>query len=531
MAIQNLSLVLIIAAGPALAADCESLTSLKLPGATVSAAQTVASGAFTPPSGTAAPYKNVPAFCRVQGVIQPSTDSQIQFDVWMPAAGWNGKYLGVGNGGFAGSIGYSAMAAAVQNGYAVSSTDTGHTGAATDGEWALGHREKILDFGYRAIHETAEKSKKIVQAFYGGNPKHSYFSSCSNGGRQALLEAQRYPADYDGIIAGAPANFLTHHLTGFVWNAQALYSNPAAHIPMTKMKTIESAALAACDALDGVEDGVIDDPTKCHFDPSTLLCKGADSDQCLTEAQVTALKKLYEGPRNSKGEQIFPGYLPGGEAGLGGWALWITGSAPEKSLQFAFAKGFFANMVFQNAAWDYHNFTFDRDVKIADDTVARTFNATDPNLKAFKDRGGKLLIYHGWSDAAIAPVNTVNYYKSVVAKMGAKQAGDFVELYMVPGMQHCGGGPGPNSFGAVVSTPSDPQHSMSLALERWVEEGVAPDQIIATKYKNDLNPAAGAARTRPLCPYPQVAHYKGTGSTDDAANFTCVAEKNGMLAP
>lgn len=519
-------MVVLVAAVPALAADCESLGSIKLANTSIVTAQIVAAGAFTPPSGPAsAVYKSTPEFCRVQGVIKPSTDSQVEFEVWMPSTGWNGKYDAVGNGGFAGAIGYTALAAAVQNGYATSSTDTGHKAAGTDGEWALGHPEKIVDYGYRGVHETAEKSKAIIQAFYGGKPKHNYFSSCSNGGRQALMEAQRYPADYDGIIAGAPANFITHHLAGFVWDAQALDAESGSFIPTNKLKTVESAALAACDAIDGLQDGIIDDPTKCHFDPAKLLCQGADSDSCLTQAQVTALKKIYDGPRNSKGEQIFPGYLPGGETGFGGWVAWITGSAPQKSLQFAFSKGFFSDMVFSNPAWDYRTFSQDRDVKIADDTVARTFNAIDPNMKAFKDRGGKLLMYHGWSDAAIAPVNTINYYKSVIAKMGQKQTDEFAELYMVPGMQHCGGGPGPNSFGAVVSGPSDAQHSMTLALERWVEEGVAPDQIIASKYKNDLDPKSGVARTRPLCRYPQVARYKGSGSIDDAANFTCAPSK------
>lgn len=513
-------LLLLIAVGSvtlALAADCESLASLKLNGATITTAQAVDAGAFTLPAGPQnGLFKDLPQFCRVQGVIQPSGDSQIAFEVWMPASDWNGKYFGIGNGGFAGSIQYGLLAAAVHNGYAGSSTDTGHKGPATNADWALGHYEKIIDFAYRSIHETAEKSKSVIQSFYGGSPKHSYFSGCSNGGRQALVEAQRYPADYDGIIAGAAANFWTHNFAGFVWDAQALES---ASIPPGKMQAIENAALAACDERDGVKDGVIDDPTKCHFDPSTLLCHGAESDSCLTEAQVGALKKIYEGPRNSKGEQIFPGYLPGAESGPGGWSRWITG--PDAA-QLTFAKGFFANMVFQNPAWDFRTFNWDRDMKVTDDKSARIFNATDANLKAFKDRGGKLLLYHGWSDTAIAPVNAVNYYQAVVGKMGQKQVSEFMQLYMVPGMQHCAGGPGPNSFGTNPSAaPSDPQHSMTLALDRWVEQGVAPGQIIATKYKTGANPESGVARTRPLCPYPQVARYKGSGGADEASNFTC----------
>ncbi|MEO8026135.1 MAG: tannase/feruloyl esterase family alpha/beta hydrolase [Bryobacteraceae bacterium] len=500
-----------------LATDCAQLTSLKLKDARITSAQTVAAGAFTPPEGQQnAPFKTLAAFCRVQGVATPSADSHIEFEVWLPASGWNGKYFGIGNGGFAGSIQYGLMAAALHNGFASSSTDTGHKAPATIADWALGHHEKIVDFAYRAIHETAEKSKAVMQGFYGKSPKHSYFSGCSNGGRQALVEAQRYPADYDGIIAGAAANFWTHNFAGFVWDGQALDKAP---IPAAKMPALEKAALAACDAHDGVEDGVIDDPSRCHFDPATLACRGAESDSCLTPAQIGALKKIYDGPRNSKGKQLFPGYVPGGESGPGGWSRWITGADSQQAI---FGRGFFKNMVFQDAAWDFRSFNFDRDMEVTDDKSARLFNATDANLKAFKDRGGKLLMYHGWSDTAISPTNAILYYESVVAKMGPKQTGEFTQLYMVPGMQHCAGGPGPNSFGTNPSaTPSDPRHSLALALDQWVDKGVVPDHIVATKYKAGANPESGVARTRPLCPYPQVARYTGSGSTDDAANFKC----------
>jgi hypothetical protein len=504
-------------------ASCDSLAGLKLQDANVTAATVIAAGAFRPATGSAAPFKDLPEFCRVEGVIQPSADSHIEFEVWMPVTGWNNRYLGVGNGGFAGSIYYAGLAAGVKYGYAVSSTDTGHKGSATDAAWALGHFDKIVDFGYRAVHETSDKSKAIIRAFYGGNPKHTYFNGCSNGGRQALLEAQRYPADYDGIMAGAPANYWTHLLADGVWDMQALDESPATFISGNQLRAVEAAALAACDADDGVKDGVIGDPSKCHFDPAVIACKGAASDSCLTEAQVGALKKVYEGARNSKGEQIHPGFFPGGESGFTGWAAWITGLQQGRSLQHAFGAGFFADMMFQDPAWDYKKFNFDQDVKSTDDKMGPILNATDANLDTFRKRGGKLIIYHGWSDAAISPRNSVNYYTSVLGKMGGKQAGEFVELYMVPGMQHCGGGPGVTEFGGADPAPSDPQHSMSIALERWVESSVAPAEIVATKYKADGNPASGVVRTRPLCPYPQVAKYKGSGSTDEAANFVCAA--------
>ena len=504
------------AAAPA--ASCEALARVELPDTTITATA-IPAGDFSPPAG--ASIHGLPAFCRVSGVIKPSSDSNIQFEVWMPSSGWNGKLEGIGNGGFAGAIGFSEMGVAVAHGYATAATDTGHVAGATNASWAVGHPQKVIDFGYRGIHETAAKAKALIARFYGDGPKHSYFNSCSNGGREALMEAQRYPADYDGIIAGAPAYYWTHLLTGSLWNAQAMLFDTANYIPASKLPALEAATLAACDAVDGVKDGVIDDPTKCHFDPSKLLCSGPDSDTCLTAPQVAGLQMIYSGPRNSKGVTVFPGYSPGGETGGNGWPLWTTGPGPQKSLGFAFGTQFFANMVYENAAWDFRTFTVDRDMKAADDKLAKALNATDPDLKRFQARGGKLIVYHGWSDAAVPPVSSIDYYQEVVAKVGAKESEGFLRLYMVPGMQHCGGGPGPNVFGTGSVPLGDAQHDAGRALERWVEDGVAPDQIIATRFKTGTNPASGVVRTRPLCPYPQVAHWKGTGSTDDAANFVC----------
>ncbi len=523
-------LVSMLASGlrPVAAATCESLADLKLDNTTITTAQTLAAGAFTPPASAArtpipASYGELPAFCRVTGVVKPTSDSEITFEVWMPSAGWNGKFQGIGNGGFAGSINYQGLAGALSRGYAAASTDTGHSGG--DARWALGHTEKIVDYGHRGIHEMTEKAKSTIKAFYGDGPKRSYFASCSNGGRQALMEAQRYPNDYDGIIAGAPANYFTRILTGFAWNMQLTTSDPASYIPASKLKALEAAVLAGCDGRDGVTDGVLDDPTKCGFDPSVLLCKGAESDECLTEKQVAALKKIYAGPRNAKGELIIPGFTTGGETGTGGWAAWITGPKPEGSSQYFFSSQAFANMVHNDPAWDLKTFDLERDGKLADEKLGPILNAIDPNLKAFKARGGKLILYHGWNDAALPPMNTINYFESVRTELGQREADSFVRLFMVPGMQHCAGGPGPNSFGIfVTSAQSDPQHDLTLALERWVEQGVAPDQIIAAK-RETLDPKSPVIRTRPLCAYPQVARYKGSGSTDEAANFTCATEK------
>jgi hypothetical protein len=487
---------ILLGASAAAATTCESLAKLELPSTAISRAE------------------SVQASCRVSGVLQPTPSSHIEFEIRMPQSGWNGKLEGVGNGGFGGSIDQRQMTSAVTAGYAIVATDTGHHGGATDAGWALKQPEKIADFGYRAIHLTAVTAKAILSAFYGGPPKRSYFSSCSNGGRQALMEAQRYPEDYDGIIAGAPAYNWTHLLTNSVWDLLALLGDKASDITPNKLKAIQAAALEACDALDGVKDGVIEDPSRCHFDPAVLLCKAAETDDCLTAPQVAALKKLYAGGHTSSGERIFPGYSPGGEAEGGGWQPWITATPPERSLMFAFGTQFFKNMVFDDPAWDYRKFDVDRDLKSAEEKTAAALNAADPDLTRFRKRGGKLILYHGWSDAAIAAHSTIDYYENVQKKMGADQAREFVRLFMVPGMQHCGGGSGPSAFGQFGPPAGDADHDADAALERWVEKGVAPERIVASQ-------KSPVARTRPLCAYPLTARYKGSGSTDDASNFTC----------
>ncbi len=520
-----LLLVVISVTAPALAAPCESLSALKLPDTTITSAQSVAAGKFELPSPAPNPvvFKEVPAFCRVTAEIKPAKDSDIKVEVWMPVTGWNGKYQGVGNGGFAGSVSYPALAGAVKAGYATASTDTGHAAGGTNAVWALGHPDRITDFGYRAIHEMTVKAKAIIKAYYGDAAKRSYFSSCSNGGRQALMEAQRFPEDYDGIIAGAPANYWTHLLTAGAWDVQATQSDPASYIPAAKIPTLSAAVLKACDALDGVADGLITDPRACHFDPASLVCKEGDAKSCFTAPQVAALKKLYAGPVNSKGEKIFPGRVLGGEEGPGGWPLWITGGSPGTSLMYQFTTGFFPNMVFDDPKWDFKTFNFDTGVKAADEKEAQNLNANDPNLKAFEKRGGKLIIYHGWSDAAISAYNTIDYYNSMVAAMGAKETNSFVRVFLAPGLQHCFGGPGPNSFGqlGIGTAPMDSQHNINLALEEWVDKGTAPERLVATKYNVDMAPAQGVKMTRPLCPFPKMAQYKGTGDTNDEANFVC----------
>ncbi len=510
---------------------CGKLAATAIAGATITFAQTVAAGTFAGPPAAftgrdlTAFYKNVPAFCRVVAEARPTADSDIRLEVWLPASGWIGKLQGVGNGGFAGQIDYMQLATAVIKGYAVTATNTGHEGTPIDATWAIGHPEKVVDFGHRGIHEMTRVAKDVVRAFYGKNPQHSYFAGCSDGGREALMEAQRYPDDYDGILAGAPANNWTPLLTMAVSDTQALTLDKESFIPRTKIPAMAAAVLKACDELDGVRDGILNDPRQCRFDPTTIQCKaGDDTDQCLTAPQATTLKKIYAGLRDTRGGELFPGFLPGGEDGPGGWAMWITGPAPAKSLMAFFGLGFYANMVYEDSAWDYKTFIPQSGLNVAREKTAKALDAVEADLEPFRKRGGKLILYHGWNDPAIPALSTVKYYDQVVAKMGQGSTDSFLRLYMVPGMQHCDNGPGADSFGQVGQLVfDDPQHSIDGALEQWVEKGAAPATILASKYAREDR--QHPKMTRPLCAYPQAAKYKGNGDPNDAANFVCGAGK------
>ena len=507
---------------------CESLTSLRLDHATVTFAAMVQPAPLKPPTNPwfKLPPVTVPIHCEVKGVARPTSDSEINFELWLPPpAAWNGKYLQKGNGGWAGSIPNFALVTPLARGYATAATDDGHKGGPMpDANWAIGHPEKLIDFGYRALHETAVQSKAILRAFYGKDLTRAYFAGCSDGGREALMEAERYPEDFDGIVAGAPANYWTHHFTGFIWNEMALRSDPKSNIAAEKLPAIQKAALAACDALDGVNDGLIEDPRKCHFDPAVLKCTGGETNECLTEPQIEALRKIYAGPKDPRtGEQIYPGYEPGTEADSGNWSVWIMGP-----IQSMFGNSFYSGAVFENPKWDWKSFDLERDLKIADEKTGPILNSYNPDLRSFRAHGGKLIQFHGWGDAAIAPRDSIAYYEKVQAFLkqypdprsdSAKPVEDFYRLFMVPGMGHCGGGTGPNMFGNLdvadpSKSPEDADHDVVLALDRWVTQGVAPEKIIGT----------GANLTRPLCPYPKVAHYKGAGNTSEAGNFECVEE-------
>jgi len=485
------------AEGPSASAGaCERLASaFSPPGTTVVLAQAIAAGQFIPPGAAAARGAiSVPAFCRVALKIAPSSDSDIRSEIWLPVSGWNGKFLQVGNGAWGGSIQYGALGDALRRGYAAASTDTGHAGA--DASFAMGHPEKLIDFGYRSVHETAVQGKATVALLYGVRPRLSYFNGCSGGGRMSFMEAQRFPGDFDGIIAGAPGYNRTDVAFQTLGMAQATHVTPESFIPAGKLPALHKAALDMCDALDGLKDDLIADPTKCQFDPAVLECKGGDGSSCLTNAQVVAARRIYApvvDPRT--GRQISSGLEPGSELQWGS----VAGNEPHSMyndlLRF---------VVMKDRSWDFRTLDVTRQLELARRADNGILSATSTELTPFVSRGGKLLIYHGWADQNIPPRESVNYYQSVVKTMGMEKVGDAIRLFMAPGMGHCGGGQGPNEFDALA------------VLEQWREDGKAPSAILASQVKE-----GHVLRTRPLCPYPQIATYKGTGSVDRAENFVC----------
>jgi len=504
------------------AADCGAMSQLKLSDTTVTMAERVSSGTVTGPM-IDPPMHGLPTFCRVTGTIRPTADSEIKFEVWMPENDWNGRFLGVGNGGFAGSIGYQGLAGNLRRGFATAGSDAGHTGEAEDASWAFGHPEKIKDFGWRAVHLTTQRAKDIVNAYYGKAVQKAYFDSCSDGGREALMEAQRFPEDYDGILAGAPANAWTQMLSSGVDVTQATLSDPRAYISSLKLPAIERAALEQCDASDGVKDGIINDPEKCHFDPGVLLCKGEDSLECLSEPQMNSLRKYYAGGTDGHGRSLFPGLVTGDEAG--NWRAWVLGGGPGSGAGVNYVQNYFRYMVMDDPKWNVLTANVDTSLQKAKEKTATELDATNPDLSKFAARGGKLIMYHGWNDPGISPWNSVAYYKDVQKQMGEQKTDSFMRLYMAPGMEHCIGGPGPSSFGQFgLPTAKGPKFGLFDVLEDWVEKDTPAKDVVATKYAGGPQGAGAVTMTRPLCPYPAVAKYKGTGDTNDAVSFACSKE-------
>jgi feruloyl esterase len=477
--------------------SCDALKSLSLPNATITSAEFVAAGSTAPGrGGRGGAGVPLPAYCRVAATLKPSADSHIEMELWLPAENWNGKFLAVGNGGWAGSISFDAMAPALRRGYATASNDTGHKGGSAS--FVVSHPEKLIDFGYRAMHEMAVRSKAIIQAFYKRGPQLSYYQGCSTGGRQGMMEAQRFPEDFDAIIAGAPVHNMVHLNVSQVALQVDMLKNPSRLVPPEKRTLFANAVVAACDQQDGVKDGIVSEPRACKFDPAVLACKAGDGPDCLTAPQVENARSAYASVTTKSGTLVYPGRSPGFESG---WRIPTQGAA---------LNPLFTDMPRyvgrQDPNWDPMTFDLETDLALALRN-AGFVEASDPDLTKFKARGGKLLLYHGWADPGPAPENTINYHDAVIKKLGGKQD-DWMRLFLMPGVGHCGGGVGPD------------QADFLGAIERWREKGEAPAQINATR---PAGRGGASPMSRPLCPHPQVARYKGSGSTDEAANFSCVA--------
>jgi feruloyl esterase len=490
--------------GAALAGTpCAKLTSMTIPGVTVDSAEVSLEG--TVPLGGS--KFDLPQFCRVQAVARPTPDSEIHLEIWMPAqAAWNGKFLGTGNGGYSGALSYPDMAKALTEGYATAGHDTGHTGS--DLRFALGHPEKLADYAFRAVHVMTTTAKLIVREHLGRFADKMYFSGCSAGGHQALSEVQRYPDDYDGVIAGAPANSRLGQTFGFLWSWMALHDSTGA--PLLKpeeLKMVTQAAVKACDANDGLSDGLIEDPRRCQFDPAALACdkENSASRACLTQPQVEAIRKVYAGVKNPRtGEQIFAGWSKGSESfgasAIQSWGMYLLD--PPEPMRVDALRYF----LFHDPSWDWRTIDWDRDVQYAQQQLS-FLNANETNLAPFASRGGKLILYAGGADPVVPLADTVNYYDGVVKAMGGiEKTRAFARLFLAPGMGHCGGGPGPNRFDAMP------------ALEQWVAQGSPPAKLVASHQT-----AGKVDRTRPLCPYPEVARSRKSDSANQAADLVCVA--------
>jgi feruloyl esterase len=542
-----------VASTPAMATPCTNLQSAQFPDTTITSATDNTTGVFVPPGS--GPITGLPPFCRVTATLTPTSDSSIKIEVWLPETTWNGRFLGTGGGGFQGIISYGALAGGIQAGFAATNSDLGtgssgcnplycgsngitnplatafgNPGVASTG--LFGHPERIKDFGFRAIHLMTVRGKEIANAFYDQKAHKAYFAGCSTGGQNALMEAQRFPDDYDGILAGAAAFNRTHlHMSGLsLW--QDTHASPGRFIQPGQMTLINKAVLAQCVGRDGgaSTDQFLTDPRDCHFDPKALLCTGGKvPPACLTADQVTTIQNYYAGTIDPvNGQVINPGAERGNETDdVRALGLAFLERLPEPGFDGLFYWVYGAGFGQLSSAVNFANFDFHHDVDTVDDQLAKVLNANSTDLGEFREHGGKLLMYHGWADPLIPSQSSINYFNALVGddghgfqqasftsdgSPGLRRTQSYARLFMVPGMYHCSGGPGPNTFDAL--TP----------LANWVENGVAPETIVATKFVADTPPAV--QMTRPLCVYPKVAKYNGSGSTSIAANFTCVADEH-----
>jgi feruloyl esterase len=486
------------------AVSCESLAKLALPDTTITAAQAYAAGEYkmpsTRPGGQGGPGGQttgpIPAFCRITAEIKPASDSDIKIEVWLPTDNWNGKFMAAGSGGWGGQISGRNLLEPLQRGFAAAATDTGHSG--NGGAFIPGHPEKLIDYAYRADHEMTLKAKAFIKAFYGVGPKHSLWVGCSLGGLEALIEARRYPEDYDGIVAGSPVNPLTRFNATQIWVAWLNVKYPNEAIPGSKFVMIHEAAMKACGTPVGLKQGFIEDPVNCRFDPGTLLCKGADAPDCLTVPQVNMLRKIYDGPVNPRtGESIFPGPLPGIELQ---YSSDTSGYGNGGTKPADVAVDLYKYAVYKDPNWDWKSMDFDTDIAKAEKDVSPLLDVP-ASLNGFLDRGGKLMIYIGGAETHNAK-DLANFVNTVLKNDPGKQ--NQIRLFVNPGMGHCGGNVGCDTFEKLGT------------IDQWVETGKAPDQIMSSKVSGGKT-----IRTRPLCAYPAVAKYKGTGDMDDAASFYC----------
>jgi feruloyl esterase len=489
--------------------SCAELAKHVMPHAAITAAESVAAGDYHAPAGMRFPNSPGlsvvgkpsiapnPAFCRIAATLKPSNDSDIKIEVWLPQSNWNGKFLGVANFGVAGSLMYDGMQTGLAEGYATASTDTGHDNSpgSAGGRFALGHPEKLIDYAYRATHAMTVDAKSLIKAFYGSGPVYSYMVGCSLGGLEGLIEAKRYPADYNGIVSGAPPNPIINFNAVQLWPTWLINQDPKRMIPKEKYAMLHQAALKACGSPVGLKQGLVEAPDQCQFDPVVLQCKADDAPDCLTAPQVYLMQQIYAGAVNPRTkEKIFPGPARGAELEMPNMA----GTNPQP-----LALGMFQYMALQNPDWSLKDMDFDKAVSEATEKIGPLMHV-DANLKPFFDHGGKLLLYVGWEDYHNA-VQLMDYYKQVVKNSGTDPQHAAVQLFPVPGMGHCGGGPGCDAFDKLG------------IIDRWVDDGTAPERIVASRYVDGK-----VVRTRPLCAYPALAVYNGTGDTENETSFKCV---------
>jgi feruloyl esterase len=527
-AAQQKSAVLPIASIVQTTMPCAGLLTAAIENAQVTASVLVPGSLAPALDGTGSSL--LPTFCKVTAIATPVPGSLINIELWMPTAeNWNGRFQAIGNGGYAGTGTVElAMAGAGMNalkqGFAVATTDMGTTPSnILNADVLIGQPQRWIDWGSRATHLMTTVSKSLVTAFYGRGPEWSYFNGCSTGGQQGMMSAQRYPDDYDGILAGAPAANRTHLHTNFVTNYNALNATPNSRFTPASARLLTDAVVKACAAKTGGIEGdeFLTDPRGCDFDPGVLQCTPSSTTDCLHADQVEAARKIYRGTRTASDALIFPGLAMGSEA-----SAFVTQGLLHEPLFASLFKWVFGPM------WTSAGYDFDSNTDVVDSVLAGILNANNPSLDAFKSRGGKLLRYHGWADDAIPPQDSINAYKSTIAHESQKSPGralqrtqDYYRLFMVPGLLHCEGGPGPSAFGQKdvgVAQPlsADASRNAMIALQRWVEGGTAPERLVATKYVED-DPAKGVQMTRPLCVYPKVARYKGAGPTNDESSFSC----------